>query len=189
MWRKIVYCIVKLALIFSPVKAHHRERLPEGACVICPNHAAYRDPFCVAMAIGRGEYLHYMTKASYYDKPVIGPFIRSIGAFRVDPEKGYLSAIREAMQFLKNGEKVCIFPEGTRNRTGGDLEGKAGAAMIAARMHVPVVPTKIENSRKFFRVVHVTFGEPMYIDTAPRGAGSDAYHEAADRIMAAIRSL
>ena len=130
-----------------------------------------------------------MAKSNYYDKPVVGRFIRSVGAFRVDPEKGYLSAIREAMQFLKNGEKVCIFPEGTRNRTGEDLEGKAGAAMIAARMHVPVVPTKIENSRKFFRFVHVTFGEPMYIDMAPRGAGSEAYHEAAERNMEAIRAL
>lgn len=189
MCRRIMYYVVKLALILSPVKVHHRERLPAGACVVCPNHAALRDPFCIALAVGKGEYLHYMTKASYYDKPVIGPFIRSIGAFRVDPEKGYLSAIREAMQYLKNGEKVCIFPEGTRNRSGTDLEGKAGAAMIAARMHVPIVPTKIENSRKFFRFVHVTFGEPMYIDAAPRGAGSEAYHEAADRIMEAIRAL
>ena len=189
MWRRIMYYVVKLALILSPVKVHHRERLPAGACVVCPNHAALRDPFCIALAVGRGEYLHYMTKASYYDKPVIGPFIRSIGAFRVDPEKGYLSAIREAMQYLKNGEKVCIFPEGTRNRSGTDLEGKAGAAMIAARMHVPVVPTKIENSRKFFHFVHVTFGEPMYVDVAPRGAGSEVYHEAADRIMETIRAL
>ena len=189
MWRKIMYGIVKLALILSPVKTHHRERLPDGPCIVCPNHAAYRDPFCVAIAVGNSEYLHYMTKATYFDKPVIGPFIRSIGAFRVDPEKGYLSAIREAMQYLKKGEKVCIFPEGTRNRTGEDLEGKAGAAMIAARMHVPVVPTKIENSRKFFRFVHVTFGEPMYIEVAPRGTGSEAYHEAADRIMEAIHAL
>ena len=189
MWRKLMFYLVKGVLILSPVKTHHRERLPEGPCIVCPNHAALRDPFCVAMAVGNHEYLHYMTKASYYDKPVIGPFIRSIGAFRVDPEKGYLSAIREAMQYLKEGEKVCIFPEGTRNRTGEDLEGKAGAAMIAARMHVPVIPTKIENSRKFFRFVHVTFGAPMYIEVAPRGAGSDAYHEAANRIMEAIHSL
>ena len=90
MWRRIMYYVVKLALILSPVKVHHRERLPAGACVVCPNHAALRDPFCIALAVGKGEYLHYMTKASYYDKPVIGPFIRSIGAFRVDPEKGYL---------------------------------------------------------------------------------------------------
>lgn len=189
MWQKIVFCIVRLVLVFSPVKAFHRERLPEGACIVCPNHAALRDPFCVALAVGRGEYLHYMAKATYYDKPLVGAFIRSVGAFRVDPEKGYLSAIREAMQYLKNGEKVCIFPEGTRNRTGEDLEGKAGAAMIAARMRVPVIPTKIENSRKFFRFVRVTFGEPMYIEMAPRGAGSDAYHEAAARIMEAIRAL
>ena len=102
---------------------------------------------------------------------------------------GARESIRESMRLLKDGEKLCIFPEGTRNKTGEDLEGKAGAAMIAARMHVPVVPTRIDNSRKFFRIVHVTFGEPMYIDQAPRGAGNEAYHEAAQRIMDTIKTL
>ena len=189
MWRKFVLFMARFFLFLSPVKAHHRERIPEGPCIICPNHAALRDPFCVAVAAGFKNPLNYMAKSAYYDAPIVGPFIRSVGAFRVDPEKGYLSAIRESMQLLKKGEKLCIFPEGTRNKTGEDLEGKAGAAMIAARMHVPVIPTRIDNSRKFFRRVHVTFGEPMYIEPAPRGAGNEPYHEAAQRIMDTIKTL
>lgn len=189
MWKRFWRMMSKIFLFLSPVKAHNRERIPEGPCIICPNHAALRDPFCVGIAVGKDTFLRYMAKSNYIDAPIIGPFIRSVGAFRVDPEKGYLSAIREAMQYLKNGEKLCIFPEGTRNKKGEDLEGKAGAAMIAARMHVPVVPVKIENSRKFFRFVHVTFGEPMYIEPAPRGSGSEGYHEAANGIMEAIKAL
>ncbi len=189
MWKKFVLFISRLVLFLSPVRSHHRERIPEGACIVCPNHAALRDPFCVAVAAGSKVEMHYMAKAAYYDAPIIGPFIRSVGAFRVDPEKGYLSAIREAMQILKQGGKVCMFPEGTRNKTGEDMEGKAGAAMIAARMNVPIVPVKIENSRRFFRFVHVTFGEPMYIEQAPRGAGNEAYHEAAAHIMETIKAL
>jgi len=188
-WRKIVVVLVRIFLVLSPVKGYHRERIPEGACIICPNHVALRDPFCVQLAAGSKEFFRYMAKSRYYDAPIVGPFIRSVGAFRVDPEKGYVSAIREAMRLLKNGEKVCMFPEGTRNKTGEDMEGKAGAAMIAARMNVPVVPVKIENSTKFFRIVRVTFGEPMQIEMAPRGAGNEAYHEAAQRIMEAIRAL
>ena len=149
MWRTIIFYLTKLILILSPVKAHHRERLPEGACIVCPNHAALRDPFCVAMAVGNQEFLHYMAKSNYYDKPVVGRFIRSVGAFRVDPEKGYLSAIREAMQFLKNGEKVCIFPEGTRVAPGATSTFKTGGARFAARQKAKVLPIAV-NSGEFW---------------------------------------
>jgi 1-acyl-sn-glycerol-3-phosphate acyltransferase len=176
----------RIALFLSPVKAYHRERIPDGACIICPNHAAFRDPFCVGIAAGERTEIRYMAKAKYMDKPIIGAFIRYVGAFRVDPKNSVLSAVRESLAILKGGGKVCIFPEGTRNIRGVDLEGKAGAAMIAVMAGVPVVPVKIENSRKFFRIIRVTFGEAMVIEKVPRGGN---YNAAAERIMEAIHSL
>jgi 1-acyl-sn-glycerol-3-phosphate acyltransferase len=67
------------------------------------------------------------------------------------------------MGLLKDGEQVCIFPEGTRVSAPDAVVAKVGAVRIAMRLGVPIIPAFITRNKKLFRKVDVVVGEPYYI--------------------------
>ena len=93
----------------------------------------------------------------------LGGLIGSLGAFPVRRGEADLDAIRQSLDILKGGQKLLIFPEGTRVTEGKDVEAKAGAALLAARSGAPIVPVAIVNGRKYFTPTRVIFGDPIRV--------------------------
>ena len=117
--------------------------------------------------------------------PIARWFFTYMGAFPVDRGKADLTAIKKALTVLKQGQKLIIFPEGTRVKEGMSGEAKSGAAMMAVRTGSPVLPVYITPGRKAFRGCTVTFGDPFYLPKPEKGE-HDPYKKGADQIMEKI---
>ena len=172
-----------------PRRTVGRENRPgAGAYLICGNHSSMVDPFLIANSMGPSRQIHFMAKAELFRIPVIGALLRLIGMFPVDREHGGAAAMKQAMKYLKNGEKVGMFPEGTRISSEEASATKAGAVRIAARMEVPIVPVYIPRKKRVLRFNTIVIGEP-YCLALDKKASSEEFDQAANELMAKIRAL
>lgn len=150
-----------------------RKNLPEGPCVICGNHSGFADPLWVFLLLGVKTLPWTMARKSLFEKPVFGRFLRTFRAFPVDRDNPDMAAIKKSLAVLKNGEKLLIFPEGTRVKKGKKSEPKSGAVLLAQRAGVPLVPVYITHGRKPFQPIKVVMGEawtPEYSSRRPDAA-------------------
>lgn len=146
-----------------------KENVPKsGGVMLVANHASYLDPPLLGSAVDR--MVHFVAKAELFKIPVLGWALPRVGAFPVSRGAADRSAIRRAIELLEAGEVVAIFPEGTRTKTGELLPPQRGAAMIALRTGVPVVPVGLVGTfrgvrwkgwRPAFNRISVTIGEPL----------------------------
>lgn len=150
------------------VKLIGAENEPEdGTFLICANHISEADPLILGACLKHNP--RYMAKKELMKVPVIGKLITALGAYPIDRGGNDVAAIRKTVDFLKNGESVIMFPQGTRYR-GVDPAGtkfRNGCALIAARAGVPVLPIYIgtKNFRvRLFRRVTVKVGKPISCD-------------------------
>ncbi|MCL6609921.1 MAG: 1-acyl-sn-glycerol-3-phosphate acyltransferase [Peptococcaceae bacterium] len=134
---------------------------PQGGLVLASNHRSYWDPVIVGCSLPKTRQVFFMAKAELFEIPLLGMIIDRLGAFPVRRGGADRSAIRKALDHLASGEIVGIFPEGTRNKSEGVLEPHLGAAMLATRAGVPVLPVAVIGSRGFFGKVRVVIGPPM----------------------------
>ena len=95
------------------------------------------------------------------------------------------------MKYLREGEKVLIFPEGTRVRSSrGDVsQPKAGAAMLAVRCGVPILPVYVPEHKRWFRRTPVVIGEAFTPTVATRKGTQEEYEAITADLMARIRAL
>ena len=107
---------------FYPMRCRGRENIPDGPAVICANHSNYIDPLLVALAFGKENYMHFMAKLELERVPIVGPVLKKCGICFVDRGKADIDAIRNMMRYLKHGEKVFMFPEGTRVEHDNEVE-------------------------------------------------------------------
>ena len=176
--------------LFLGFEIHGEERVPEkGALVVAANHHRFFDPVFVSMAVPRR--LQWMAKKELFVFPFYKFFI-FIGAFPVDRQGGGRAALRAALEYLREGWALGMFPEGTRQREGPSGEAKSGVVMLAVRGGAPVLPVFVDrvpplSARLHGAKLHVYIGNPITIDNTSRG--KIAYREAADRILDAIYAL
>jgi len=172
--------------------AHHIP--PEGGLVLASNHVSYWDPVIVCCAFPKTRQVHFMAKAELFEIPLLGLFMKKVGAFPVRRGGADRSAIRTALQHLQSGQVVGIFPEGTRNKSEGMLEPHLGAAMLALRTGSPVLPAAVIGSRGFLGKVKIIFGPPLRFspeDAAgkPKRAGRSDLTEISRLIMERVGDL
>lgn len=189
-WYALLYSIAwPFFNLFHPVKSIGREHLPEGGALLCSNHTKLSDPLMIVYAIHRSPQVRVMAKAELLRIPIIGFLLRKAGIFAVERGKSDVGAIKQAMKFLKSGEKVLMFPEGTRYKDGSGGDAKTGAAMLAVRTGVPIVPIFVPAKKKWFRRTPVVIGEAYYPQTAEKKATTEEYHTIAADLMERIRKL
>ena len=175
--------------VLYPWKVIGKENIPEGACVICPNHTYWNDPFCVVFAFGREVVMRAMAKIEIIRWPVVGPVLEKCGVFGVDRGNTDLKAARMAMKSLKEGSKLLMFPEGTRVKEGESVDAKAGAALFATRCNVPLLPVYINNSKKLFKRSTVVVGQPYMPEYEGRKASAEELQKIVQELQERIYAL
>lgn len=190
----LMVCAAVLRVFFGE-KVEGTELVPRtGPFVLTANHVSLLDPPALGVASPRP--VHFMAKAELFTMPVFGWLLGQLGAFPVHRGASDRKAIRHALGILADGGVVGVFPEGTRNRTGGLLTPQGGAALLALKAGVPVVPAAIIGTRaergflgipKPRRVI-VVFGEPLHLG-CPEKIDRQAVGEGSRRIMQAVAEL
>lgn len=150
-----------------------KENLPaEGGVILAANHMSNWDPPFLATFLSRP--VSYMAKKELFDVPILRQIIESCYSFPVKRGAADRGAIKAALQALKEGRCIGLFPEGTRSRDGKIHKAEAGVALLAAMGDVPVVPAailgtdRIFSLRSFFPKLTVIYGKPMLLDRKHR---------------------
>ncbi len=166
----VAFVMVAFRIIFS-YRTYNKEILREYKTngrrfIICANHLSMLDPVFVVMAYGWGKKLTIMGKAELFKNPVLAWIFRSCGVFPVERGKGDTSALDKAIEDVKNGRGMLIFPEGTRGKSDKMGPLKTGAFMVAARTEADIIPVRIVYPTKdrlmhFFSPVIIKVGKPL----------------------------
>lgn len=175
--------------LIRPLRVIGRENIPEGPVVICPNHTTIGDPFYVVYAFGRHYPVRAMAKIQIMRVPVIGWFLSKAGVFGVDRGHADMKAVKTALKFLKDGNKLLLFPEGTRVREGEDVAAKTGAAMFATRTGAPLMPIYIQKKKRLFARNVVVIGQPYQPQYAGRKPTPDELDAITAQLMDKIHAL
>ena len=170
----------------------------KGPLVLVCNHSHIVDPPLVGSFSPR--YVHTMAKRELFETPLIGWLFWACGAFPVRRFSGDLGALRVARNYLRDGNVVLMYPEGTRNHGNGLIPALPGAAMVAILADAPIVPVAIEGSHvirwksiAFLWLlrrrpsIRIEFGEQFRLERSDASAQSAM--EATDTMMRKIAAL
>lgn len=133
----------------------------KGGFIIAPNHVVAYDPLFIAMASERP--FHYIAKYEIFENPIVNKAATHLNAFPIVRGRGDMRAINYAVELLRRGEVLCIFPEGTRSPDGTPKRAKSGVGYMARESGVDVIPVAIymENKDKKGSRVIVKFGKAI----------------------------
>ena len=187
---RVVYAfIAPLIRLFFPHRAVGLENLPEGGALLCANHVSGWDPFLIAVALPIDSRLTVMAKDQLFRIPLLGFFLKKLGIFPVKRGGNDLTAMKTAMKVLSGGNRLLVFPEGTRVEEQGEVEAKGGVTMMATRTGVPMVPVYCGGKHKFFRKTTIVFGKPYVPVIAGRRPTPDENRAIAQEILERIYAL
>jgi len=199
----MLYEITKVGLII-PVKMYFRftgknkHYVPKkGAAILASNHVSFLDHFIVPAVCTRK--ITYMAKAEYFEKKLSRWVFTHWGQIPVHRGKGDKDALSSAVEHLKTGELLGIYPEGTRSVDGYIHEGKTGVARLALNTGAPIIPVGMLGSFEAMpkkqhymkpKKITVVFGPP--IDITPlvgRDEDRDLCRALTDEVIFAIEKL
>jgi 1-acyl-sn-glycerol-3-phosphate acyltransferase len=170
------------------LRAEGVENVPEeGGFVLAANHLSNFDPWPLGIPLFPRRFLRFMAKSELFWWP-LGPLIRSGGAFKVRRGEADMEAVQTAVDLVRDGQVVVMFPHGTRQRKGlvkkYQPRAHSGAARIALEAGVPLVPAAIAGTDRLLRLapLRVRYGKPLDLD------GLDA-REATMKLMAELDRL
>ena len=152
--------VIPLYYLVRPFRFYGEKKVPEGACVFISNHYQFLDP--VYPASLTWEQIHFVAKKEVFDNPFLAFFAKGAKVIAVNRDGNDARGLLDCFKCLKNGEKISIFPEGTRNKTDAEmLPFHSGAAVMAIKCKVPIIPFVIYSRPKFFHCAHILYGEPI----------------------------
>jgi 1-acyl-sn-glycerol-3-phosphate acyltransferase len=195
---RLGYTISKVvAKLGFRLRTYGRENLIEdGPAILASNHASYLDPPLVGVSCRKDVY--FLARKSLFKRPVVGPILAQLNTVPVDRDRGDVGAIRAMIKLLKSGNRVLVFPEGTRSKDGNLQPARAGVGLLIAKSLAPVVPVRVFGSHAAlprsggirFVPITVVIGKPLFFTKQDLGTDERAaYQVLSDRVMAAIAAL
>jgi 1-acyl-sn-glycerol-3-phosphate acyltransferase len=170
-----------------------------GGFLLAANHISHFDPFIISLVIRRK--IDWMTMAEFFRPPALGVLLRAVDAFPVNRDRADRKTIRTAIERLKKGHVVGLFPEGgIRDGARSLLEGaplRPGASTLAHMASVAVLPCVIVGSDRLYSTTHwlpfrrtpiwIAFGNP--ISHFPELQKSEARERVESELASAFKNL
>jgi 1-acyl-sn-glycerol-3-phosphate acyltransferase len=173
------------------------EHVPrEGAVLIAPNHLSFLDPPLMGCALQRPGW--FMAKAELFDVPGFRWLITHMHAYPVKRGAPDRAALKRTLDYLRNGEVVCVFPEGKRSVDGQLSPIESGIGMLAVKTGAPIVPVAIRgtdhvlprDAKRLYRArVRVRFGLPIPVPPAEGRTDKELSQVMADQLRDRIQAL
>lgn len=195
-FRRLAIALVRLAVwLFTRSRVEGFEHVPSrGPALVVSNHLGDAD-LVVGLALSPVE-VEALAKADLYDYPVLGKLMDAYGVIWVHRGQPDRHALRAALDGLRQGRLVAIAPEGRESVTGALEQGTEGAAYLALKAGVPVLPltfTGTENARIYGNLkrlrktdVTMTVGPAFLLDELPDR--QKAIEQGTQKIMCALAS-
>lgn len=186
--------------VFHRYEAHGRKHVPrEGGCILISNHASFLDPIAVCCNIWN-RHIYFLARDTLFKQ---SQFMKwwaiAVGTLPIDRTKGDIRALKGAINLVRQGNILCLFPEGTRTRDGRLQPVKAGIGFLIEKAGVPVIPAYVSGTFEAFphdarwikpRKIVTCFGKPvMPADCAVFKDDPERHQKIADLVMARIAAL
>lgn len=164
---ELLYCFGRCVFliylkIFYRLSIEGREHIPtRKPFIICANHICWLDPLAVGAALPASYRIHFMGKKELFRNFFFAFVLKKAHAFPVNRQEADYGAIKKALQLLKEGQVLGLFPEGSRSKSGSLQKAFNGAALIANRSGVPIVPILIVGPYRIFKPLKLYIGAPF----------------------------
>ncbi|MFT6289753.1 MAG: 1-acyl-sn-glycerol-3-phosphate acyltransferase [Ilumatobacter sp.] len=201
-WNRILYGFMRQVVgntlrFYTRGSVEGQENLPDGAFVLAPVHRSYIDtPISTWVQLRR---MRYLGKDSMWKFEMLGKLFTAMGAIPVHRGSIDRQAMKRCIEVLKSGQPLVLFPEGERKDGPTVHPLLDGAAFLAAKAGVPLVPVGIGGSDKamprkakfvYPRKVVVIIGEPIFVETNAAGRSTrENLTEATDRLHSEMQRL
>jgi 1-acyl-sn-glycerol-3-phosphate acyltransferase len=186
--RFLCFLIFKIVFRFE---VRGKEYIPKkGGFILASNHVSYLDPIAVGVACPRK--LNFMARHDLFSNHWFSWLMSRVGAFAIKRDSADLSALKKAMQYVRNGEPIVLFPEGSRRFNGTSTEPQPGIGFLAMKLNVPVIPALIKGTQealprgsRFIKPAKVSlyFGKQILMEKGM------TYQEIARLIMESIKII
>lgn len=158
---------------------------PKGPYIVVLNHMSKADPPLMLVTLPKVK-IRFFAGEKWQKHIIFSPLLRLGGAIYINRGQVDRRALKEALDALKNGSVFGLAPEGTRSQIGALIKARDGAAYLAARARVPLLPVGISNTDILgYNMAHlkrthldIRIGEPFLLpdlDRRPRGSELSAY--------------
>ena len=187
-----------LARVFFRMRVVGRENMVEsGPLILAVNHASFFDPPLAGICSRRAVY--YLARKTLMKWPFFGPLFPDMNVIPVERDGNDMSALREVIKKVKEGNGIVLFPEGTRSKDGQLQPARAGIGFVIAKTGAPVLPMRIFGAydafpkgakRLRFTKITVVIGQPIRFSPEELAiATRETYQILSTRVMDAIAAL
>ena len=195
-WLGIITFRSVLTALFGFRVIGKEKLIQEGGVLVAANHESFLDP--PLLGIAYDSEINYLARKTLF-KGFFKWLYTQWNAVPVDQERPDMSSLKRIIKILRSGERVAIFPEGSRTLDGDLQPAQAGTGLIVAKSKAVVQPVRIFGARECLprgsgrlrrAPITLVIGDPIQFTTEELSAkGRDGYQKIADRIMAEIAQL
>jgi 1-acyl-sn-glycerol-3-phosphate acyltransferase len=170
------------AIVLARLHVTGRENIPpSGPYLVVVNHMSSADTPILLLAFPPLPW-RFFAGEKWRDHPLFGPLMGWLGAIYINRGEVDRRALRQALDDLEDGAVFALAPEGTRSRVGVMQPAKDGAAFLALRANVPILPVGLSNTDRLFANfrrlrptdIEIRIGRPF---TLPQSGGRVRSHE------------